>query len=102
MASRGVKAHLEPPEGVDDAVTFPSMPPDAPSVGSTAPGGPMPRTLTLPSLTSLRFFAAALVVLVHAGSFFPSLRGITEHGTVGVSFFFLLSGFILTWSASST
>lgn len=53
----------------------------------------------LPSLTSLRFFAAALVVAVHVGEVFPG-AGALQHGQVGVSFFYLLSGFILTWTPS--
>lgn len=46
----------------------------------------------LPSLTSLRFFAALLVVLHHMpGEPFVE-------GYVGVTFFFILSGFILSHS----
>src|SRR3954470_504363 len=46
----------------------------------------------LPSLTSLRFFAALLVVLSHLpGSTF-------SEGYTGVTFFFILSGFILSHS----
>ncbi len=56
-----------------------------------------PRTDTLGALTSLRFFAALLVftwhcVPTHAFSATFSL------GYIGVGFFFLLSGFILTYS----
>ncbi|MBL0749126.1 acyltransferase family protein [Nocardioides baculatus] len=57
----------------------------------------------LPSLTSLRFFAAMLVVAYHAahqstpadGHAFASLR----FGYLGVTFFFVLSGFVMVWSA---
>ena len=57
----------------------------------------------LRSLTSLRFFAALLVVLFHAAQQssptsvnpYESLR----FGYLGVSFFFVLSGFVLVWSA---
>jgi peptidoglycan/LPS O-acetylase OafA/YrhL len=72
----------------------------------------------LPSLTGLRFFAALCVFLLHSlmladplkvtvpMSFFADSR-IAEHlatfvgkaGYIGVSFFFVLSGFVLTWSA---
>jgi peptidoglycan/LPS O-acetylase OafA/YrhL len=52
----------------------------------------------LPSLTSLRFFAAALVVLVHLQVVWPTAT-ILQRGDVGVSFFYILSGFILTWVA---
>lgn len=61
----------------------------------------------LPSLTGLRFVAAFLVFCFHisiSGLLAPSS---TQHafartagaGAVGVSFFFVLSGFVLTWSA---
>lgn len=61
----------------------------------------------LPSLTGLRFVAAFLVFCFHisvSGLLAPSS---TQHafarlagaGAVGVSFFFVLSGFVLAWSA---
>ncbi|WP_448321758.1 acyltransferase family protein [Streptomyces sp. CO7] len=62
----------------------------------------------LSSLTSMRFFAALLVFFCHAGfvAFFnqPSYRDdftslVNKSGAVGVSFFFVLSGFVLAWSA---
>lgn len=54
----------------------------------------------LEQLTGLRFFAALLVFGVHfrwdtSGDF---VRTIAEQGYVGVSFFFILSGFVLTQS----
>lgn len=53
-----------------------------------------------PQLTSVRFFAALIVILYHYDEeFAPHLPGLVrnfvEHGYVGVSFFFVLSGFIL-------
>ncbi|MGW4065091.1 acyltransferase family protein [Amycolatopsis sp. NPDC004747] len=62
----------------------------------------------LPSLTGLRFIAALLVFLYHAhwlGLFAGSpveevYNFVTKNGGyVGVSFFFVLSGFVLTWAA---
>jgi peptidoglycan/LPS O-acetylase OafA/YrhL len=65
----------------------------------------------LPSLTGMRFFAALLVFLFHSSRTNPPLtpfRGGPAHwyatvcgqaGWVGVSFFFVLSGFVLTWVA---
>ncbi|WP_234335915.1 acyltransferase family protein [Streptomyces sp. NRRL S-920] len=54
----------------------------------------------LASLTGMRFFAAALVVCTHFGLY---VRGNPDFwrnsGQIGVSFFFILSGFVLTWSA---
>ncbi|MCD9140888.1 acyltransferase family protein [Streptomyces albireticuli] len=61
----------------------------------------------LPSLTGMRFLAAAAVFFSHAFfQFIPSSWGSSEGvaflwskaGSTGVSFFFVLSGFVLTWS----
>ena len=63
-----------------------------------------PLPLTLRSLTGLRALAAGAVFLRHSGYLFDhtSLRHVTlrlfVQGGVGVSFFFVLSGFVLTWS----
>ncbi|WP_208856014.1 acyltransferase family protein [Chromobacterium subtsugae] len=75
-----------------------------------SPNGPAPR---LPSLTGMRFVAAALVFLFHASllaavkfnpyqdsgaaQLFQSI--FSKAGWLGVSFFFVLSGFVMTWSA---
>ncbi len=68
----------------------------------------------LPSLTGLRFPAALAVFLYHAALAIPALRLLRDDaaagvfgavaaqaGGLGVSFFFVLSGFVLTWSARS-
>ena len=63
------------------------------------------RVAQLESLTSLRFFAALSVVLTHTGWMATSNRStkdVFDLGYVGVSFFFVLSGFVLTWSMSPT
>ncbi|MFE0178684.1 acyltransferase family protein [Streptomyces sp. NPDC059002] len=66
------------------------------------------RPSTLPSLTGMRFLAALLVFLSHlsAAWMFTDQRindDLTTYlgtlGYLGVSFFFILSGFVLTWSA---
>ncbi len=56
----------------------------------------------LPVLTSVRFFAAIYVVFFHYAKPFVAsnliLNTIVQYGYVGVSFFFVLSGFILTYN----
>jgi peptidoglycan/LPS O-acetylase OafA/YrhL len=62
----------------------------------------------LPSLTGMRFIAAVGVFLFHGilyGGFFSSTHAVGVLGSVvnvagwaGVVFFFILSGFVLTWS----
>ena len=62
------------------------------------PGSPLP---PLPALTSARFFAALVVVLHHYRTFLPYpdwLDRLAAHGQAGVCFFFVLSGFILTYN----
>lgn len=60
------------------------------------------RRIRLDSLTSLRFFAAFGVVLYHCALFMPDIwwpfHAVVQYGHVGVTFFFVLSGFVLTWS----
>jgi peptidoglycan/LPS O-acetylase OafA/YrhL len=64
----------------------------------------------LPSLTGMRFVAALMVFVYHAsyehffqdqhlGKSFADAFSTTAY--IGVSFFFILSGFVLTWSARS-
>jgi peptidoglycan/LPS O-acetylase OafA/YrhL len=64
---------------------------------------------TLPSLTGLRWSAALLVFLYHISvvQYFGGHSAMLadwafDAGNVGVSFFFVLSGFVLAWSAPPT
>ncbi|MGW1836518.1 acyltransferase family protein [Streptomyces sp. NPDC002067] len=67
------------------------------------------RFARLPSLTGMRFFAAFLVFLFHStlppytpftgGSAESVTTVVSKAGWLGVGFFFVLSGFVLTWSA---
>ncbi|MGF1428591.1 acyltransferase family protein [Kitasatospora sp. LaBMicrA B282] len=65
----------------------------------------------LPSLTGMRIIAAVMVFAFHANYQFPFTdkhaastfnRIFALGGSTGVGFFFILSGFVLTWSARST
>jgi peptidoglycan/LPS O-acetylase OafA/YrhL len=57
----------------------------------------------LDTLTGMRFLAALAVVFCHVGAQFTTASSLTVlagYGYVGVSFFFMLSGFVLTWSSN--
>lgn len=63
-----------------------------------------PEQKKIPALTSLRFFAALHVVLFHTAAFsfpilfaIPLMRDFVSVGYVAVGFFFLLSGYILSY-----
>lgn len=80
---------------------------NGPSAAVEAAAKPKPRTSTagtphIKPLTSLRFFAALLVVVHHFGMLARSpvsrLFRVALAGYLGVNFFFLLSGFILIYS----
>lgn len=76
---------------LDQAVNVPLEDP-----GTRPPTG----GINLPSLTGLRFVAATMVLVHHAAMVgqVPFLSSWHGFGTTGVSFFFVLSGFVLTWS----
>ncbi|MFF4501266.1 acyltransferase family protein [Streptomyces sp. NPDC001401] len=74
-----------------------------PATTKSSPPAPAP---SLPSLTGLRWVAALLVFGLHVHNFhyFDGTAGSIVTwafgaGATGVSFFFVLSGFVLTWSA---
>ncbi|MET8043349.1 acyltransferase [Micromonospora sp. NPDC005215] len=68
---------------------------------------PAPAPPRLPSLTGLRWIAALLVFGFHAGTMRiiaePDYKAVVDKlfslGLSGVQFFFILSGFVLVWSA---
>ncbi|MCM0677013.1 acyltransferase, partial [Micromonospora phytophila] len=68
---------------------------------------PAPAAGRLPSLTGLRWIAALLVFGFHAGTMRivaePDAKAVVDRlftlGLSGVQFFFILSGFVLVWSA---
>ena len=58
-------------------------------------------TQRLDALTGLRWWAAFMVFLYHMGVFAPlpgPITAVFDQGYLGVTFFFVLSGFVLTWS----
>lgn len=66
------------------------------------PPGAAAGKIRLDSLTGLRWWAAFGVFLAHIDVFLPlpGTRGLFGLGVSGVTFFFVLSGFVLTWTAS--
>ncbi|MFN8075740.1 MAG: acyltransferase family protein [Kineosporiaceae bacterium] len=65
---------------------------------------PAERRPNLPSLTGLRWVAAMMVFTLHMRLYFTGTPGwyvdwAFRGGSSGVSFFFILSGFVLVWSA---
>jgi peptidoglycan/LPS O-acetylase OafA/YrhL len=65
---------------------------------SQPPEGTRTSRKNLPALTSLRFVAAAMIVVGHASEQFGSLGLARFPLNQGVSFFFVLSGFILYYN----
>lgn len=58
-------------------------------------------TQRLDALTGLRWWAAFMVFLYHMAVFAPlpgPITAVFDQGYLGVTFFFVLSGFVLTWS----
>lgn len=57
------------------------------------------RTSSLDSLTGLRWWAAFAVFFFHMTAFAPlPIFPLFDYGNYGVMFFFVLSGFVLSWS----
>lgn len=73
---------------------------DTAAAGPAAAAPSRPSLPRLDSLTGLRFAAAFAVLLHHSPNLvtIPAIRPYTQWGQLGVSFFFVLSGFVLVWS----
>ena len=74
--------------------------------GDDSPSTPTPRAPSrdrLPALTGLRAFAAANIVFFHFSNpqWFGPLAPVVDNGYTSVSFFLLLSGFILSYNYSA-
>jgi peptidoglycan/LPS O-acetylase OafA/YrhL len=86
----GSAAVATPPPGAPVS-TFPA------DAGPPRRGGRLPR---VESLTGLRWWAAFFVFCHHMTQLAPlPIWKFLQYGTSGVTFFFVLSGFVLTWSA---
>ncbi|NUS13154.1 MAG: acyltransferase [Streptomyces sp.] len=83
-----------------------AAPPPAATTTATAPspaGAGTARPARLDSLTGLRWLAAFAVFLNHTATLLPipQTHDIFVLGSSGVTFFFVLSGFVLTWTRTS-
>jgi peptidoglycan/LPS O-acetylase OafA/YrhL len=64
------------------------------------------RRAELPALTGVRFYASLLVLLYHLPQIIPGMSDVgvaalfASSGDIGVAFFFVLSGFVLTFNYS--
>ncbi|TCC52525.1 acyltransferase [Kribbella capetownensis] len=68
--------------------------------GTSSPEAPRKRLPRVESLTGLRWWAAFFVFCHHMSNLAPlPILDFLRWGTSGVTFFFVLSGFVLTWSA---
>lgn len=66
----------------------------------TAPAAAASGVRRLDSLTGLRWWAAFGVFVYHMSNLAPLKTEVLQHwGNYGVTFFFVLSGFVLSWSA---
>ena len=77
--------------------------------GFASSTGQDPNRARLPDIDLLRFIAAAMVLLYHYissyiapridDSFFSAVSLVTRYGYLGVELFFMISGFVIVWSA---
>jgi peptidoglycan/LPS O-acetylase OafA/YrhL len=85
-----------------DVATPPPGAPVSVFPGETGPppASPRARLPRVESLTGLRWWAAFFVFCHHMTNLAPlPIFDFLKYGTSGVTFFFVLSGFVLTWSA---
>ncbi|HEU5269741.1 MAG TPA: acyltransferase [Jatrophihabitans sp.] len=85
-----------------DNTPLPRVLPSRAAAGSAADARAAKSRSRLDSLTGIRALAAFAVFAHHAHSALitsPGLGHLTRQGSSGVAFFFVLSGFVLTWSS---
>ena len=86
--------------GSADATTPPPGAPVSTTPADAGPPRPGKRLPRVESLTGLRWWAAFFVFCHHMTQLAPlPIFKFLQYGTSGVTFFFVLSGFVLTWSS---
>jgi peptidoglycan/LPS O-acetylase OafA/YrhL len=91
----------EAPGSADVGTPPPGAPVSAfPGESGAPPRNPSGRLPRVESLTGLRWWAAFFVFCHHMTQLAPlPIFDFLKYGTSGVTFFFVLSGFVLTWSS---
>ena len=91
----------EAPGSADVGTPPPGAPVSAfPGESGAPPSNPRGRLPRVESLTGLRWWAAFFVFCHHMTQLAPlPIFDFLKYGTSGVTFFFVLSGFVLTWSS---
>jgi peptidoglycan/LPS O-acetylase OafA/YrhL len=104
--TKAAEEQSKPPEPAAPAATDTATPPPGapvsgfPGEAGKPPAEPRARLPRVESLTGLRWWAAFFVFAHHMTNLAPlPIFDFLKYGTSGVTFFFVLSGFVLTWSA---
>ncbi|WP_328525303.1 acyltransferase family protein [Kribbella sp. NBC_00359] len=102
MTKAAEEDQQQPPTLAADVATPPPGAPVSafPGESGPPPASPRARLPRVESLTGLRWWAAFFVFCHHMTNLAPlPIFRFLKYGTSGVTFFFVLSGFVLTWSA---
>ena len=102
MTKAAEEDQQQPPTLAADVATPPRGAPVSvfPGESGPPPASPTGRLPRVESLTGLRWWAAFFVFCHHMTNLAPlPIYEFLKYGTSGVTFFFVLSGFVLTWSA---
>jgi peptidoglycan/LPS O-acetylase OafA/YrhL len=102
MTKAAEEDQQQPPTLAADVATPPRGAPVSafPGESGPPPASPRARLPRVESLTGLRWWAAFFVFCHHMTNLAPlPIFRFLKYGTSGVTFFFVLSGFVLTWSA---
>ena len=103
MTKAAEENQTPPTQEAPGSAAVATPPPGAPVSTTPADAGPPRSGTRLPrveSLTGLRWWAAFFVFCHHMTQLAPlPIFKFLQYGTSGVTFFFVLSGFVLTWSS---